>query len=190
MKEKKKGPIQPAFEELSDKHKEFVLNYIENGGNITRAYSKAYSQEGIHLSDGVAAASGTRLLNNVKIKEILKKHYTDVWEEKQDKIGKVFDDLLKMVSVDISDIVEYENGEMKIKNFTDVKNTSIIKKITQKISETKDGRSVTESIEIVDKLKAIESMLKVLNMNQEKMEIKQTIEIIPATRPTDEEYPE
>lgn len=54
-----------AFEDLSEKHKEFVNNYFICSLNATEAYHRTYAPE----SRAVSASNGYRLLRNAEIAE-------------------------------------------------------------------------------------------------------------------------
>jgi hypothetical protein len=156
-----------AFDKLSGKHKEFFLAYLKFSGNATKAYQSVYSN--VTIESAAVRASAT--LRNVKIAAALREHYDNLWKNKEDMIGKTFENLLKMANADIHDVVEFdEDGEMKIKDFNKI-NTFIIKKIGQKKTINQFGENVQNTIEIVDKEKVSTDLLRVLGMIQEKLKV-------------------
>jgi hypothetical protein len=156
-----------AFAKLPGKHKEFFLAYLKFSGNATKAYQSVYSN--VTIESAAVRASAT--LRNVKIAAALREHYDNLWKNKEDMIGKTFENLLKMANADIHDVVEFdEDGEMKIKDFNKI-NTFIIKKIGQKKTINQFGENVQNTIEIVDKEKVSTDLLRVLGMIQEKLKV-------------------
>jgi phage terminase small subunit len=170
-----------AYDKLSEKHKQFFLEYIASR-NAVKSYMKTYSSSNYNA----AGVNGHKLLKNTKIKAALKEYYDNLWENKEDQIAPLFDKLLKMANADIAEVVNYKDGKLKIKDFKDIKDTSIIKKISQNISQTKYGTNVHNSIEIIDPQKAQSDLERVLGMIKDKMEFDGTIEVVPASRPEDE----
>lgn len=151
---------------LSAKHKEFVLNYIAFSRNGTKAYSKTYPTAKFESCMVLAS----KLLRNVKVKAALEEYYNNLWESKEKEIGIVFDNLIKLASSDISNVIDYEDGVMKIKEFNDI-DTSIIQQINQTVSDTKEGQRINESIKLYDKTKAISELVRILEMIQEKVTV-------------------
>jgi len=163
---------------LSKNYKSFVLEYIRNGRNGVKAYMKVYPRS----SYNAAGVSAFDLLKKPKIKEALEEYYQELWENKEKEIGKTFDNLLKIANADINNVIDYKDGEMKIRNFDEI-DSSIIQQINQTITNTKEGQKINESIKLFDKTKAISELLKVLEMVKDKMENPITIEIIPPEWP-------
>jgi hypothetical protein len=160
------------------KHKTFVLEYIANGNNATKAYMKVFE---IKNYDSASVLSH-KLLRNVKVSEAIEIYYTKLWESKSKEIGKAFGSLLRIASSDIANVVDFEDGQMKVKDFKNV-DSSVIKAVSQNVTETANGVNVHTSVVLHDKVKAISELLKVLNMINEKMEIFGDVEIISAKIP-------
>lgn len=163
---------------LSEKHKLFCLEYIRNGNNASRAYSTVYPS----VKDTTAKANACRLLNRQDVKQFLQEYYNELWENRDLEIGKIFDALLELAHADIADVVEYKNGQMKIKDFQD-SNTKIIQSISRTVTDTKDGQRVNESIKIIDRVKPLTELARILNMIKDESDNSQNIIVIPAVRP-------
>lgn len=148
------------------KHKEFYSNYIKCK-NASKSYMMAYPK----ATYETARVNGCRLLAKTNIQDALQEHYDSLWKEKEKEVGKTFDNLLKIANSDISDIVEYKDGVMKIKDFDKIDSTAI-QQINQTIVDTKDGKRTNESVKLYDKTKSMNELLKVLGMIQEKISMK------------------
>lgn len=163
-KKKKEKKETTVFDSLSIKHKEFVINYLETL-NATKAYQKAYPSSNYNAS----SVGGFNLLRNPKIKNALKEYYNELWDNKDDYIGVLFKKLLNIVDFDISSYVD-DDGNICLDKINK-ENSFPISEVTRKVTESKYGTNIQESIKTVDKLKAISELAKVLNMIQEKMTV-------------------
>jgi phage terminase small subunit len=161
-----------AFEQLSIKHKDFFKNYLECL-NATKAYMKAYPTAKYET----AMVNGSNLLRHAKIQAALKEYYDQLWADKEDLIGKVFNKLLNVVDFDISDYVD-KDGNIDLEKITR-ENSFPISEISRREQVSKYGTSVHESIKTIDKLKAIQELTKILGMIQEKVEHSGTIKVVP-----------
>lgn len=179
---KKSKTKKKASSPLSPKHMEFFLAYISLGRNATKAYLRAYPK----VTYETASVNGSKLLRNTKFAAYLQDYDDKKWKEKEKEIGKTFNNLLKVANADISDIVEYEDNKMSIRNFSDI-DTSAIQEVNHTVSETAQGINVKKSIKMHDKMKAIDGIMKALGMTN-KIEFEGDIIIKPAVRP--EEKPE
>jgi hypothetical protein len=94
----------------------------------------------------------------------------------------MFDNLLDIANCDISDLID-EHGQVKTEKLKDL-NTYPIQGYDRTVTETKDGVNVKTSIKMVDKLKAVTEITKMLGMvAPERIEVKQTIEVVPMALP-------
>jgi phage terminase small subunit len=173
----KKAPTKKE----NPRHKTFVLEYIKNGGNATKAYMIAFNTN----KCTVAAVEGSKLLRKPNISDVIQAYYEKTWAEKEKKISEMFDKLLNVVGADISDYID-KNGDVKVEAFEQM-NTYPIAEYTQSISDTAQGQNIKRTIKLKDSLKAISELTKILGMIQDKVEHSGTIEIIPAERPKDNE---
>jgi len=167
------------------KHKEVLIEYLSNGRNAKRAYKKIYPS----VSDATAETNGPKILRNALVKAALKEHDDEKWEARKDRLNEMLDKFIDIADSDISDVVEYDGKELKIKKLKDIKNTKVIHEIKHKVSDTKYGENIEKSVKMYDKVKALENIAKILNMIADKTELTGTIEIIPAKRPSEDEYP-
>jgi phage terminase small subunit len=151
---------------LNPRHKFFALEYMRNGRNATKAYLKTFPNS----TYGAAAVSAHDLLKKPNISEFIKNYYDALWKKKEDEVGKTFENLLRLANADISNVVEYEDDEMKIKNFSEI-DTSIVQSVNHTEHPTKYGTAINKSVKLFDKTKALSDLLKVLNMIQEKMAV-------------------
>jgi len=159
----------------SSKHKEFIFEYLKNGRNATKAYSKVYP----NASRETARANAHKLLTKTDFEKQVQDYYDKLFKGKEQRIRKLFDDLVRVAESDIADVMDYEGGELTINDFKNIDST-IVKEINHTVIESKDGVKVFKSVKMHDKLKAMSELVKILGMITEKIEHSGTIEIIPS----------
>ena len=162
----KKKTKKKLIDLLPDKEKSIVLEYVSNGFNQTQAYKKYSPKTDIVTCRTLAA----RVFTKVGVKEALNEYFKDLWERKEEEIGKTFLKLLSFVHADISDVADFKDGELIIKDFDKAK-TGIIRELSQAKTLGKYGESVKNSIKIVDQTKSMSDLIRVLNMINEKMTV-------------------
>lgn len=150
---------------LNAKEKEFVLNYLALSQNATKAYLKTYP----NANYGTASTQSSRMLEKPKIKEAISKELKKVWDKKEEQIAKLFQKLIDASGADIGDFLD-EYGDIKTHNFNDL-NTFLIDSYSKSVSDTKEGQNVRMTIKMVDKLKAIQELTKILGMITDKVEV-------------------
>ena len=148
---------------LSKKEKEFLLNYIELGKNGTKAYLKTYPTS----NRNTAAVQASKLLRKHNVSEALQEYLNDIWEQKEEQISQLFDNLLGVANYDISQLID-EHGDVRVDEFDKI-NTFIIQQYDKSESESEKRYSKKVSIKLMDKLKATEMLVKILGMIQEKV---------------------
>ena len=156
--------------ELDDRQKLFCI-YFVNTFNATSAYQKAYG-----CTYSAAAAAGSRLLTNVKVREEIKRlkqeRYTQAFLEPED----IFQRYMEIAFADMSDLLRWgrelvpvmsafgpvtetdpETGEkvpvMREVNVVKLKDSSEVD--TTLVGEVKQGRDGV-SIKLPDRMKALE----------------------------------
>ena len=161
---------------LKPVEREFVLNFLllKNG---TKAYMQAYPK----AKYDTARTNSSKLLAKTNIKDAIQEYYDASWKEKEKQISKLFDDLLNVVNADVADYID-ENGEIDVKKIKSL-NTFPLVEYNRTVSDTAQGQNVKTSVKLLDKLKAISELTKILQMINEKVEIFGDIELIPAVRP-------
>lgn len=126
--------------ELTDKMKQFCLFYIKTF-NATKAYQKAYG-----CSYESAAANGSRMLRNDKVKTEIKKlkqsRLNREMLEQEDIVQKYID----IAFSDITDFVEFDENDVRVKNSKTVDGTLI--------KEVKSGK-FGPSIKLIDSTKGL-----------------------------------
>lgn len=175
MAKKKKSKI----DKLSPKNKEFLLNYILLGRNATKAYKKTFPKSNYDT----CRTNGSKLLAKTNISEALEEYLEKIFLDKDKQIRNIFDKLVATAGADISDFID-EKGQIKIEDFDNL-NTYFVAQYDKTVSDTQAGRNVKQSIKMMDKLKAISELVKILGMITEKTEHSGTIEFIPGIRPKD-----
>ena len=172
--------------ELTDKQRLFCVYYIRSF-NATKAYQKAYKTDYL-----TAAASGPRMLGNVRVKgEILRL--------KQERLNREFlsesDIFQKYMDIAFADITDYMtfgteevpvmamHGPVKIKDpetgeekpLTKIVNTVRFKDSTEVdgtiLSEVKQGKDGA-SIKLSDRMKALQWLSNHMNMGTEEQKAK------------------
>lgn len=149
----------------------FVMNYVTNGYNATKAYIDAgYSKKG-------AAQAASRLLTNVKVQKALAKLLETQVMSKEELKARVSQDARASMA---PFIVVNEQGEMTIdwSKAEEAGALQYIKEVT-----VKDG--IVTSIKLVDSQKAKEQLIKMFGMAVDVLEIsgrdKKPVEVINKT---------
>jgi hypothetical protein len=153
---------------------------MRNGGNGTKAYLFAYPT----ANSETATANAYKLLRNTHIAKVIQDYYKKLWDSKEKEIGKLFDNFLRMANSDISDVVEYDENGMIIKNF-DTTDTFAVQSISETVTEGEKGTSVRKSVKMYDKNKPMAELSKILAMVTNKIDIEGEIVVKPAIRPPD-----
>ena len=164
---------QSSFDSLNDNQKAFVLNYIKCRVS-TRAYLEAYSTEENPLDYESAGASATRLLKDVRIAEAIDEKITEIWNNKEKEIGKIFDEF---ISLGFSDIKNLVNDDLTIKDLQAI-DTRAIKKIkirNEKTTKSDSEDSTTTSdiieIELHDKKGSLAELAEILNLKKHQVDL-------------------
>jgi phage terminase small subunit len=181
----KKNPAKQTKTKIKNKKKidnlkpadrEFVLNYLllKNG---TKAYMQAFPKVKIESARVLAS----RLLAKVNISEAIQECYEETWKDKQKQISKLFDDLLTIVNADVADYID-EDGEIDVSKIKKL-NTFCLAEYNKITSDTANGQNVKITVKLLDKLKAISELTKILNMISDKVEVFGDVKIIKAKIP-------
>lgn len=157
-------------DELTEKQKRFCLFYIRSF-NATKAYQKAYE-----CNYETAAASGTRLLENVKVREEIQRLKENRYQRELISESDIFQKYLDIAFADITDFVEFgqeeeyvigQFGLVQVEDPVTGKKAPLKQKVnTVKfrdsavtdgtlISEVKNGRNGA-SIKLADRMKALD----------------------------------
>lgn len=156
-KTKKSCPLKeqemlPVNDELTDKQMLFCIYYIKCF-NATKAYKKAYGCE-----YNVAAAAGSRLLKNVKIKNEIQNLKQNRFNREMLSEDDIFQKYMDIAFADITDYVEIRRGHPVFRDSTEFDGT-LVKKVTS-------GK--TNSIELQDRMRALQWLSDHMNMATEK----------------------
>lgn len=96
---------------LSPKHKAFCDEYLSNGLNATQAYKSVYK-----VSDKVAGTGGPRLMENVGIKEYLKKQQEKTAERLQIRKEDLIQDLIDIKNSNKEDVPPFAIKAIEVIN--------------------------------------------------------------------------
>lgn len=159
-----------ANDDLSDEQKHFCLYYVRSF-NATKSYMKAYK-----CSYETAAASGSRLLDNVKVRDEINRLKQNRYQRELINESDIFQKYLDIAFADITDFVEFgqeeeyvvgQFGLVQVEDPVTGKKTPLKQKVnTVKfrdsaitdgtlITEVKHGRNGT-SIKLADRMKALD----------------------------------
>lgn len=156
--------------ELTDKQRLFCLYYVRCF-NATKAYQKAYE-----VKYETAAAAGSRMLENVKIKEEIKKLKKNRLNREMLDESDIFQKYMDIAFSDITDYVSFGTeevpvmamyGPVQIKDEKTGKKkilTQVVNTVRFKDSKYIDGTLISEvkqgkdgaSIKLLDKMKALD----------------------------------
>jgi phage terminase small subunit len=170
MKKKiKDEKVLSAFEQLKTlKHKEFVLEYIEMR-NATKAYQKVYKTKNY----SAAMVDGCKLVRNGKIKAAIDEKFAEKWAEKQKDVGLVYNELLKIATSDVSDLLNFDKNKIEFNDFKNI-DTKTIKNIEiteQKDKDKDESEKIITKIQLHDKVKALSELTKMLGIIQNKVTV-------------------
>ena len=146
---------------------------------------KAYLLTYPGVKQGTADVQACRLLSNPKVSAARQEYLESQWGEKEKVIAELFHKLKKISSADISEFID-ESGNIKVEDFKCL-DTFAVAQYDQAVSDTKEGQNVRQSIKMMDKQKAIDTLAKILGMIQDKVEHTGEIIVLPAERPKDED---
>jgi len=178
--EKKKKPAR----KVENIHKLFAKEYVVHYGNGTQAYMKVYPK----TKEATAAVSASRLLNNVKIQRLIDAEYKKIFKEKDTEIekSKTYKMIHAIGNSNISDVVDLENGTLKVKDISEIPPGAIeaIQSIKRHKKETAYGTDDMLEVRMHPKLQALELRAKLQGMIEKDSNLA-TLEIVvkPAIRP-------
>lgn len=164
-----------VFDELNNKHKEFVIEYTEGEFkfNATKSYMAVYG-----CGRGAAGTNGHKLLRNAKIKAAIDDILRKKWEERKKLRGRILEELQAVGFSDPDSIVNWDGEQAEIKPFDDVDTRAIssikIKKLKSESAIKKDGTVIdSEVVEIKfhDKNKALAEAAKITGASIQKYEV-------------------
>jgi phage terminase small subunit len=143
-----------------------VYEYLQNGYSKAKAYSKVHHG----CSRATAAVNGHKVLKKAEVARFLQEYFEDLWENKENEIGRQLSNLLNIANADVSDIIEIEDGNVKIRDLEEI-DSSVIQAIDQSKTITAYGENTRTSVKMHDKTKAIAELTKVLNMINQKITV-------------------
>jgi phage terminase small subunit len=100
-------PTKPKA--MASKRRQFVAEYLANGGNATRAYLSAYPN---CTSYQAAAVDGFRLLRNPKIRTLIEAANAERWKRLEMQGDEAMALLSQSARADIGDALDPETGEI------------------------------------------------------------------------------
>lgn len=139
---------------LTEKQRRFCDEYLVDL-NATRAYMAAYPAT---RKESTAAKSASRMLRNGKVAEYIQQRIEDRQKRTEITQDRVLRELAAIAFADVTDIVYYEGGHVKIKDTEDVP-----KDTRKAISGIKEGQYGTE-VKTYDRIRALELLGKHLGL--------------------------
>ena len=171
-----KQEIISAFDSLNNRQKAFLLNYLESRV-ATTAYIDAYSTPKNPISYEVAGACAHKLLKNAQVKAALHEKFAEIWNSKEQEVGKIFDEFIALGFSDIKTILDFTDGNLSVKDFDKI-DTRAIKKIkirrVKEESFTNDEKSVETDIielELHDKKGSLSEIAEILKLKKQQVEL-------------------
>jgi phage terminase small subunit len=159
-------------EELTDKQKMFIAEYLINGFNATQAAMKAgYSKK-------TANEQASRLLANVSIRGAINDEINKALDDKRDELKtQVIAEYKKIALADIKNILQYDQDGVTVMPSEDV-DTSVIAsvEIEQDIVKSESTQTTTVSnkkikFKLHDKIKALDGLSKYLGISKENIDL-------------------
>ena len=151
---------------LIEKQEKFIQSYVTDF-NITRSYKYAY---GTNKSDEVAAAAGSRLLSQVKVKARLDEILRERNERTKVDSTYIVEYLKGAAELDLEDFAAIGKSGVTLKEFKTIPK-NIRKYCTEvSMSETKRG-TVIVNFKVFSKEKAIDMLAKHTGATRERLEL-------------------
>lgn len=184
-KKKKEKKEKTAFEKLSDKHRLFVINYVANLYNGTRAYMATYPKAKYNTARTKAAVLVAKGSIKQAVQEISDKQFADIMTDLEKNITY---QLIKAIGdATIDNVVDLKGGTLKVKDLEEIPVEAIhaIQAIEQDEKETgQGGYSKNLKVKMHSKLQALKIRAEIQKLIDPKAEAQPLeITIIPAQRP-------
>jgi phage terminase small subunit len=157
-------------DELTDKQKMFITEYLVNGFNATQAAIKA------GYSEDTAKQQGSRLLTNVDIRKAINDEINRALDDKRDELKtQVIAEYKKIALSDIKNILKYDQDGVVISPSDDV-DTSVVSsvEIEQEVVKIVGDVSISNKkikLKLYDKIKALEGLSKYLGLTKDTIDI-------------------
>jgi phage terminase small subunit len=177
---------ETALSKLSDKHKLFVKNYIANFAVAYKAYMATYP----NASYNTARTKGPELVAKDVVKKAIEEEYQETYAAIQTETekSKTYQLIHSIGSSDISDVVDLEEGTLRVKNLSEIPIEALpsIQSIEMDEKQSESGFSKNLKIKLHPKLKALEMRARIQKLIDTKDDMSQVdIVIKPAVRPSD-----
>lgn len=167
--EERKYSLKELKKLLNENNRHFCHEYVRNGWIKVSAYLTAYPTTKYQA----AAASAHNLLKNTKIRQYIEYIKTDY--EKICKVSKA-KQIHTLTKIAYSSMIHYHNSWIELKDFenlTEEQQDAIESTETKTIYTETGTEIVVVKIKLYDKLRAIESINKMMGYNEpEKHEVK------------------
>jgi phage terminase small subunit len=159
----------PSFQELSDKHRLFVVNLIKENFNQSQAYIATYGKE----TEEFARINASRLLTDANIKESIQDVMNMLLEsEKLTLEKKIIQMYMHRAFYDPSDILD-ENGDLKVSDLKELPDSCryAIEGIESKTTYGKDDTVIDRKIKLANREKALEMLSKYMQIMADRLVI-------------------
>lgn len=160
-----------VFDKLNARQKSFVLEYIECRV-ASEAYRRVYDTGKKKKSEGVIRANAAEILAHPNVRASIDEKLNQIWGEKEQKIGAIFDELRALAFSDVRNVMDFsEDGTFSVKDLSTVDTRSIKKLKIRKEPSRKEGDSVIEGadiieVELYDKRGALADLAEIVNMKR------------------------
>ena len=174
------------FDELSAKHKLFVLNYIKNLYNGTRAYMDTYPSS---KSDS-ARANAVKLLAKNSIKQAIDEKMAEQFKDIQTETekNKTYQLIRAIGNSTIDEIIDMDSQNLTVKSLDEIPPWAkhAIASIEYDEKETPVGVNKNIKVKLHNKLNALKLRAEIQNLIDPKNDSnKLEIVVTPAERPTE-----
>lgn len=165
-----------AGPKLTLKQELFSQAYIENGGNASEAYRKAYSTDG--MKPEVIHVKACELLKNGKVAVRIEELREDILSRHQVTVERVISEYAKLAFTNMQDFMRVDADGLPCLDLSKLTRhqSAAISEVTCEITRTeKDGETsipvLKAKIKLADKRGALDSLSKVLGIFVEKHEL-------------------
>ncbi len=171
VKPKKKSPSRKQVEELDDKQRRFVCEYLKDYNQTRAARAAGYKS---------AATMGAKLLKNPVISQLIgRAQYENIKRSRLTR-DRVIEELTNIALLDVADL-EDEEGNVVLTNLRQLPQhvRRAVKYVDVQQIRDKKGRVIGQQARVypLDKLDALKLIMKHFGMLTDKVDVQHTVDV-------------
>jgi phage terminase small subunit len=164
---------------ISDQHKLFIEEYLQNGFNATKAYMSVYP----NAAYDSARTNAAKLLANTNIRTEIDLRCNELLKDKAELTIKTIEELKRLAFADIKEFLDYDNDNLTFKPSNEIDTRPIesveITRLKAETDKITGLNTMTEKmkLKLYNKKDALETLCKYLGLFKEQIEISGNIPI-------------